>query len=57
MADGEEIAEMFIGYPSLLTSNQKRDYEEIYHPNFQAILPSVKISSNIGRTLTFFSWF
>jgi hypothetical protein len=41
MGEGEEIAEQFLRYPSMLNSSQLRDYEELYHPDFEAILPSV----------------
>ncbi len=44
MGEGEEIAEQFLRFPGMLNASEARDYEDLYHPDFQAILPSVCIS-------------
>ena len=41
MGEGEEIAEQFLRFPGMLNASEMRDYEDLYHPDFQAILPSV----------------
>jgi hypothetical protein len=41
LGEGEEIAEQFLRFPSMLNASQMRDYEDFYHQDFQAILPSV----------------
>ena len=46
MGEGEEIAEQFLRFPSMLNTSQMRDYEDLYHPDFEAILPSVRTKLN-----------
>ena len=41
LGEGEEIAEQFLRFPGMLNASQMRDYEDFYHQDFQAILPSV----------------
>ena len=47
MGEGEEIAEQFLRFPSKLNATQMRDYEELYHPDFEAILPSVNFFETV----------
>ena len=53
MGEGEEIAEQFLRFPSKLNATQMRDYEELYHPDFEAILPSVNFFLKLFCTSDF----
>uniref|UniRef100_A0A7S0N4J6 Uncharacterized protein n=1 Tax=Cryptomonas curvata TaxID=233186 RepID=A0A7S0N4J6_9CRYP len=47
IGEGEEIAEQFLRFPGMLNSSEMRDYEDLYHQDFQAILPSPKAGGGL----------
>jgi hypothetical protein len=42
MSDAEEIADIFVRYPLGLTAAELKQYDEMFHENFRAEIPSVR---------------
>ncbi len=53
MGDAEEIADLFVRYPMGLSASELKQYDEMFHENFKAEIPSVSESVMCRDTARF----